>query len=45
MVVVVIFAVMAQFYTYVSDENKADSSSNEDDDQLLLEEGEDETGN
>ena len=40
MVVVLIFAVMAQFYTYVSEQGKSDISDNDADDKLLLEEAE-----
>lgn len=41
--VVIIFTVMAQFYTYVSDESRANTPTCEDDDKLLLDDTEDET--
>ena len=40
MVVVLIFAVMAQFYTYVSEQGTSDISENDADDKLLTEEAE-----
>jgi hypothetical protein len=38
MVVVLIFAVMAQFYTYVSEQGKEENSDNDEDYKLLQEE-------